>query len=91
MQVMRCLAGFFRSCGVDYVFDLSTGTNLALIAAAEEFIERHKKAVLPLPLLASACPGAMVLWLRVMSRDDDSCQGGFVMWRRHMGRGVCRI
>ena len=58
---MRCLIGFLRSLGVDFVFDLNVAEDLTLIAAATEFLDRYRAAkkteTLPLNLLASSCPG----------------------------------
>ena len=60
---MRCLIGFLRSLGVDFVFDLNIAEDLTLITAATEFLDRYRAAkktdTLPLNLLASSCPGLM--------------------------------
>uniref|UniRef100_A0A1B6CJK3 Iron hydrogenase small subunit domain-containing protein n=1 Tax=Clastoptera arizonana TaxID=38151 RepID=A0A1B6CJK3_9HEMI len=55
------LAGFFKRCGADLVFDMGIADDFALIEAQEEFLERYQSkqfgAKYSLPMLASSCPG----------------------------------
>ena len=56
------LASFFKSLGVDYVFDLTLARHLALIEAGREFAEvwsgdRGDSSAKKLPILSSVCPG----------------------------------
>ena len=53
------LVSFFKSLGVDYVFDLTLARHLSLIEESREFIEKYKKKEKSLsgPILSSICPG----------------------------------
>ncbi|KAJ1678253.1 Cytosolic Fe-S cluster assembly factor nar1, partial [Spiromyces aspiralis] len=50
------------SIGVDYILDSALGTDLSLLASAQEFVDRYNngncnEGATPSPLLASWCPG----------------------------------
>jgi iron only hydrogenase large subunit-like protein len=48
----------FKTLGVEYVFDTSFSREFSLLESAAEFVARYKNSIsLPLPMLASACPG----------------------------------
>ena len=48
----------FKNLGVEYIFDTSFSREFSLLESAAEFVARYKNSInLPLPMLASACPG----------------------------------
>ncbi|KAL5018362.1 hypothetical protein ScPMuIL_004084 [Solemya velum] len=54
------LSTFFKTLGVDYVFDTTFSRNFSLIESGNEFVRRYREAETDkkaLPMLASACPG----------------------------------
>ncbi|KAK3886746.1 hypothetical protein Pcinc_009122 [Petrolisthes cinctipes] len=59
-ECIQKLAGYFKSLGVNYVFDTNFARTFSLLEAQKEFITRYKekdsnpKAI---PMLASTCPG----------------------------------
>lgn len=55
-QTLRRLITFFKTQGVDHVFDTSFSREFSLLESMGEFVARHKSGG-PLPVLASACPG----------------------------------
>ncbi|CAH9121646.1 unnamed protein product [Cuscuta epithymum] len=64
-QAFRKLTTFFKSLGVNAIFDTSSSRDLTLIESCNEFIERYKQSQIPgveeskwqLPMISSACPG----------------------------------
>lgn len=66
LKLLKCLVGFFRWMGVDYVMDMNSANDLSLLNATKEFIDRFvesKKAQQPFTLLASACPGMSIAYI----------------------------
>ncbi len=58
LQTHQKLKTFFKEIGVEYLFDTTFSREFALLESAYEFVARYKKTVdLPLPMLASSCPG----------------------------------
>ncbi|KAB7498135.1 Cytosolic Fe-S cluster assembly factor NARFL [Armadillidium nasatum] len=55
------IVGYFKSVGVDYVFDVNFARCFSLIEAQKEFAKRYRNSEndssLVFPLLASSCPG----------------------------------
>ncbi|KAF2076175.1 hypothetical protein CYY_002528 [Polysphondylium violaceum] len=58
ISVYKKLSTFFNQLGINYLFDSSFSRDFSLLESANEFVARYKKTIdLPLPMLASACPG----------------------------------
>ncbi|KAJ7967817.1 Cytosolic Fe-S cluster assembly factor narfl [Quillaja saponaria] len=65
IQVLKKITTFFKFLGVKAVFDTSCSRDLTLLESCNEFITRYqqsqsiddKSSKLPLPMVASACPG----------------------------------
>lgn len=58
--------GYFKKLGADMVLDIKIAEDLALLESQNEFIERYKSAKVSkdqklLPMLASSCPGKMII------------------------------
>lgn len=72
--------GFFKSLGVDYLFDISFARCFSIIEAQKEFIERYQKKnedATSLPMLTSACPGKILLaWNRFLFITENYPVGG---------------
>lgn len=56
VQTLARLITFFKSLGVDYVFDTSFSREFTLLESMVEFMDRYRNGG-PLPILASSCPG----------------------------------
>ena len=60
LALYRRLTAFLHSIGVDYVFDTTSALDVALSAAADEFISRYnakESAASTLPVICTECPG----------------------------------
>eukprot|EP01147_Barroeca_monosierra_P000036 gene36-3432_t len=59
IEACKRLVTFFKSLGVDYVFDVSIARSLALRESGKEFVRRLKneRENGALPIITSACPG----------------------------------
>lgn len=71
-QSFAKLRTFFMKIGINYVFSLSTMSDLSLIEVAKEFVERKKRHEqgdkLVLPMLLGYCPG----WVCYAEKAGDS-------------------
>ncbi|XP_064423686.1 nuclear prelamin A recognition factor [Latimeria chalumnae] len=59
-DVVKKLAGFLKSLGVHYVFDMTVAADFSILESQRQFIQRYcQKSQDPqaLPMFASACPG----------------------------------
>ncbi|MCL4143199.1 UNVERIFIED_CONTAM: hypothetical protein GTU68_053720 [Idotea baltica] len=59
-EALERTIGYFKSLGVDYVFDVNFARSLSIIEAQREFVQKFKsreEGNVHFPLLASACPG----------------------------------
>ncbi|KAK4759709.1 hypothetical protein SAY87_022840 [Trapa incisa] len=65
LQVLKKLVTLFKSMGVKAVFDTNSSKDITLIESCKEFVTRYEQSKiiggengeLPLPMLASSCPG----------------------------------
>ncbi|EGD72623.1 hypothetical protein PTSG_04358 [Salpingoeca rosetta] len=59
VEACQRLVTFFKSIGVDYVFDVTVGRSIALRESARELVSRVRNPMegSPVPVLASSCPG----------------------------------
>lgn len=54
----KCLAGYLKKIGADYVLDTKIADDLALLESRDEFLKRfNNQQTFKLPMLASSCPG----------------------------------
>lgn len=65
---MLFIIGYFKRLGADMVLDLCIAEDIVLLEAQEEFIERFRAksngSKTSLPMLASACPGKVIIFLK---------------------------
>jgi iron only hydrogenase large subunit-like protein len=55
-QIWAKFNNYFKSLGIDYVFDIDFARDIALIESGKEFVRIHTSAS-PTPILQSSCPG----------------------------------
>ncbi len=56
-ETFKRLSGFFKSKGVEQVFDLRLAEDVSLLEHRKEFVSRFRSADFKRPLLTSSCPG----------------------------------